>query len=92
MLDNLFFSHQSTITYLSILDNLGGDIVRVFLLCGVSVVCYSLVNIFVARDRVLLDLSSFFPRLIFHADDIDFFMLLMGLYFTLMGVIYYVPL
>lgn len=76
---------QAQITYSDILQHLGADVVRVFLICGVSVLLYTLINIFVSRDKVLLSAGP----LLVEVEDLDFFMLLMGLYFTLMGGIYY---
>ena len=86
-LSDVSYCHAK-ITYFDILHHLGSDVIQVFIICGVSVVLYSLVNIFVSRERVLL---SAYPLLL-KVEDFDFFMLLMGFYFTLMGVIYYIPL
>lgn len=76
---------QAQITYSTILQHLGSDVVRVFLICGVSVLLYTLINIFVSRDTVLISAGP----LLVKVEDFDFFMLLMGIYFTLMGGIYY---
>lgn len=76
---------QAQITYSDILQHLGSDVVRVFLLCGVCVLLYSLINIFVSRDKVLLSAGP----LLVKVEDFDFFMLMMGIFFTLMGGIYY---
>ncbi|WMW24341.1 hypothetical protein RE474_09590 [Methanolobus sediminis] len=75
----------SAITYIDILDNLGADVVRIFALCGVCVLLYALINIFVDRDKVLFSKGPITLKI----EDFDYFMLMMGLYFSIIGMIFY---
>lgn len=75
----------SSITYVEILDSLGADVVRIFALCGVCVLLYALINIFVDRDKVIFSEGPITLKI----EDFDFFMLMMGIYFSVMGAIFY---
>lgn len=84
-LSGYFPPSVNEITYYDVLNNLGADVVRIFLLCGVSVLIYCLLNIFVSREKILFSAGPLEIKI----SDFDYFMLMMGIYFSILGVIYY---